>query len=75
MGWFCFEIGFGKKYMILRQLTGKEVVVTLGFASPIRVKGVYVDSDDSIIQLEQGGGKPDIFVPLNAILHIEPVQD
>ena len=57
---------------ILKQLTGKEVTITIGFSSPTKITGGYVDSDDSIIQLEQEPGKTDLFIPLNSILHIEP---
>ena len=60
--------------MILKACVGQTVNVTLRSTMPVRIKGTLKEFDEIAICLDQGAGKPDLFVPLTSVLHIEPVQ-
>ena len=60
--------------MILKELVGHTVTVTLCAAIPVSVKARLKECDATFIRLDQGNAKPDLFVPLTSILHIAAVQ-
>ncbi len=60
--------------MIVKQLVGQLINVTLKSATPLTIKGTLTECDELAICVDQANGKPNLFIPLTAILHIEPVQ-
>ena len=60
--------------MVLKAGIGQTVNVTLRSTMPLRINGTLKEFDEIAICFDQGAGKPDLFVPLTSVLHIEPVQ-
>jgi hypothetical protein len=52
---------------------GKNVTVTLRMATPTRIKGIWTESDEDFVALEQGHDRP-MLIPLASILYIEPTR-
>lgn len=52
---------------------GKNVTVTLRTAAPTRIKGLWVEWDESFVVLELGHDKP-VLIPFTSVLQIEPTR-
>jgi hypothetical protein len=61
--------------MIMKQLTGQLVNVTLRDMMPTKIKGTLKECDEITICIDRGDGKPNLHVPLTSILHVESVQE
>ena len=59
--------------MIIKQLTGRLIHVTYRDVM-VKVTGKLLECDEYFVCIDLGDNKPNVFIPLTSILHLEPVN-